>query len=128
MKTVLDAVNPGDSMRAVLETLGWEPTRARVNEVAQSSQHQPTLTCDLSLEPYDNYILDIAQLSSEQRALLELRLNRGKVKRTSRGISPRQTGLLRSRSPLRSLGSGCTPASSRQARHCFRWIAHSGKV
>ena len=33
MKTVLDAVDPGDSMRAVLETLGWEPTRARVNEV-----------------------------------------------------------------------------------------------
>jgi len=34
--------------------------------------------------------LDIAQLSPEQRALLELRLNRGgDVKRTSRGISPR---------------------------------------
>jgi len=82
------------------------PTRARVNEVRTKLATQPTLPAIYLLNLMTTTSLDIAQLSSEQRALLELRLNRGKVKRTSRGISHGQTGLLRSRSPLRSLGSG----------------------
>src|SRR5882724_7804457 len=96
---------------------------------AQSSQHQPTLTCDLSLEPYDNYISRHRTVVIGAAVATRIALEPGRRQANFARHFP--TGRPDSFVPALLCAAWAlagTPASSRQARHCLRWIAHSGKV